>query len=358
MRSFAVTCLYLAAITILTGSGDKIGAGKEFTKEDKPSKKIILFDSDDILKVTLKLDLNSYFKKDFKKPMDGVMIFHLSPADSVLKDVKIDNHGNFRSTNCKYPPLEIHFKKPVRAYSDFGQIEKIRLVTCCEPGDLFDDYVLREFLVYKLYNVLTDTSYRVRLLSVTLNDLKKKRASVRQYGFFIEPKEILAERTGLNVVEMNGLGQKHIVPSVMDMVAIFNYMVSNYDWSVKEQHNITLLGHGGKNPLLPVVAVPHDFDGTGVVNAVYSAPPLEFGLKSIRDRYYLGPCRSREVFYRDLRYFTVKKRELMNIIADVPYLNQKSKKDIVDYINQFFYQTDNKNTLDNMITALRNNCKD
>lgn len=357
MKKIVFIHLFVIVFSVLPAFGKSDTSDIENLKADKKKKSIAIFESEKLMEISLELDLKSYLKKDFKESLDAVLTFHLDKTDSLSRNVKVNNRGTFRSSYCKYPPLEIYFAKTVQAYSGSGKVHRLKLFTCCDSGDQYDEYVLREYLVYKLYNVLTDTSYRVRLLKVSLIDTQKKKKPIIQYGFFLEPKEVLAERINSKVLESTKLGQKHVIPEVMDRLAIFNYMISNYDWSVTGQHNVTILQTLTSNPSGLGIAIPHDFDGTGVVNALYAVPTSESGLKSIRDRIFLGTCRSKEVFQEELKKFLDKKKELYRVVADFPYLNRNSKKDVTDFLDEFFDQIERQKTLDNLISNFMKNCK-
>ena len=324
-------------------------------KENKDSRKesICIFDSDEILDISIQFDLTRFLRKaDKEESFDGVMVIHPGEKDSVDKKIKITYRGEFRFENCSFPPMKINFKKPVYAYSDSGKIKKLKLVTRCKSGNIYDDYALREYLVYKLYNVLTDTSYRVRLVKISFIDTRKNRKPVTQYGFFIEPLDILAGRINAAVVSSTNLNQSHIVPEVIDRVAIFNYMIANWDWSVPGQHNIDILKtmkYEGSNLGL---AVPFDFDLCGVVNADYSIPSEAIGLKNARDRKYCGICRDREVLKNDLLSLLNKKEKLYAVVDEFQYLSQKSKEDITSFLDQFFNQLEVQKKIDNMIDDL------
>jgi hypothetical protein len=327
-------------------------------RTDTLKNSIAIFDSDKVLNVTLRFDLTSFLKKNLKgKSLPGVMTFHLSDTDTINKKVTVKNRGIFRQQNCTFPPMEINFKKGVYAYNDSGKINKLKLVTHCEAGSLHDEYVLREYLVYKLYNVLTDTSFRVRLLRISYLDTQKKRKPIVMYGFFIEPIGILAARTNSTVVKSSTLTQKHIFPGEMDKLAIFNYMIANYDWSIPGQHNVSVVLPRLNNTSGLGVAIPYDFDLTGVVNADYAIPSDETGLKSIRDRIFLGMCQDKTAFDRDLDYYLSKKDEIYKVITDFPYLNQRSKKDITNFLDEFFDQLGRQNSLENLITIFLNSCR-
>ena len=156
-----------------------------------------------------------------------------------------------------------------------------------------DEYVIREYLVYKLFNALTDTSLKVRLLKVNYIDTKKNKKTIVKYGIFIEPVEMLAKRTNCIVLKTMTLNQNHIVPEIMDRVAIFNYMVANWDWSIPKQHNVKIIKPLSFNAGPLGIAVPFDFDLTGVVNADYAIPPPSTGIENVRERIYSGLCRTK-----------------------------------------------------------------
>ena len=54
--------------------------------------------------------------------------------------------------------------------------------------------------MYKLYNVLTDLSYRVRLCRITYRDYGGRASTSVHYGFFLENTEAMARRNQATVV--------------------------------------------------------------------------------------------------------------------------------------------------------------
>jgi hypothetical protein len=256
--------------------------------------------------------------------------------------------------NCYFAPIELNFKKAKFGYSDLDSISKLKLATQCNMGSEYENYILREYLIYKMYSVFTDTSFRVRLLNITYIDTEKKKKPVRQYGFFIEPVEMLAARTNSIEIKSLAVNQKSIYPREMDRVAIFNYMIGNYDWAVPNQHNIKLLKPLQIDLAQLALAIPYDFDWTGVVNAVYAVPAEITGTKTVRERIFLGVCRSKEVYLKDLDQFIEKKETLYKLINDYPYLNQRSKKDIIMYLDGFYDQLKGRKEI---IDILLNSCK-
>lgn len=327
-------------------------------KEKKSPKILPLFDSNEPLNVTLRFNMTQFLKKNKKVgSLDGVLMMHFNETDTVNKNVKIKYRGIWRFANCNFPPIQLNFKKPIYVFSDSGKINKMKLVTHCQTSPLFDEYVLREYLVYKLYNVMTDSSFRVRLLRVTYLDTEGKKKPIIQYGIFIEPVNILALRTNSTVVESMNLTQKHIVPEVIGKMAVFLYMVAQWDWDVPQQHNVVIIKPiDFKNAGLGV-AVPYDFDLTGIVNAEYAVISDELGLENIRERLFRGICQSREMYQEILKEFMSKKNALYAVVNEFPYLSPRSKKDIIMYLDTFFDQLNKQRDIDVLINTFLNTCK-
>jgi hypothetical protein len=357
MKTIFFNLLLLAFISVMPVSGQKDTTRTKHVKSDSQKDSFALFGSDDLLEITLKFDLTTFLKKNTKGgPLDALLTFNPGGKDSLTRKIKVKNRGNYRFENCDFPPMELTFKKAIHAYPDSGNIKKLKLVTHCKTGSVQSEYVLREYLVYKMFNLITDTSFRVRLLRVTYIDTRKSRKPITQYGFFIEPVGILAVRTNSTILKATNLTQKHIVPEVMDRISIFNYMVANWDCTVPNQHNVVIIKPMVFDNSGLALAVPYDFDLTGVVNVDYAVTPPEYNLNSIRDRVFLGMCRSREVFQKDLQYFLSRKDDFYRVINDFPYLSEKSKKDIIDFLDEFF-KIEKQKDFDNLVDYLLRNCK-
>jgi len=315
-----------------------------------------LFEDEAPLEITLQFDLSTYLKTKSKKEyMKGKITFHPGNADTIIKNINIRARGIFRNEWCYYGPMELNFKKADFGYSDLDSIKKIKLVPQCTAGSESEKNILIEYLIYKMFNVMTDTSFRVRLLKINYVDSENKKKPFTQFGFFLEPVKMLTTRTNSLEIESGALNQKSIYPRVMDRIAIFNYMIGNYDWAVPNQHNIKVLKPLVFNVSNLAAAVPYDFDFTGLVNAGYAIPEDKItGTTNIRERIFLGVCRTREEYRKDLVEFVEKKDDFYRIINEFPYLNTKQKKDLIMYLDEFFNQCSGKQ---NIINVFLNNCK-
>jgi hypothetical protein len=312
-----------------------------------------LFTHNEILNLSLRFDIVEYTRSKPKEEyMKALLTYHLNEKDSINKEIKLKSRGEMRNGYCDFPPIRLNFKGAGFKKDDLSQIEKIKLVTHCKYGN--EENLFKEFLIYKLYNVLTDTSFRVRLVKVDYinTNPKRKRKPVETYAFLIEPIDMLAARIKSVPVEATNLSQKNIYPGLMDRIAIFNYMIGNTDWSVPNQHNTKVLS--GSNPNYPGlgVLVPYDFDYSGLVDADYAIPYEGLGIKSVKERRYVGICRDREVFIGALKEFVDKKDEFYRVINQFPMLADRTKKQMIDYLDEFFSDIDKRYTVvDNILNG-------
>jgi hypothetical protein len=326
-------------------------------QDNKPGQKksFGLFDNEDPIETTLIFNITSYLRN---KPAEGYLganiIFHLNEKDSVSRDVRMRTRGIFRKSYCYYPPIELNFKKADFGYSDLDKISKIKMVLPCKAGVANEKYVLREYLVYKMFNVLTDTSFRVRLLKLTCIDSEKKRKTYNQFAFLIEPVDMLTKRTNSMQIKSKALNQKNIVPRIMDRLAIFNYMIGNYDWSVPGQHNLKVIKPLIIDTLHRAIAIPYDFDWTGIVDASYAVPAEIVGVETVRERLFTGVCRTRDVYENELKEFVAHKDEFYRLVNDFEYFDKRDKKDITNYLDQFF---DHLTGYNNVVDIFLRTCK-
>jgi hypothetical protein len=311
-----------------------------------------LFASDDILKLTLRFDITHFkWKKPKDEYMKALLTYHISDKDSINKEVRLKSRGTMRNEYCDFPPIKLNFLKQDSMNKVPGKITDLKMVTHCQYGN--EEYLLKEYLIYKLYNELTDMSFHVRLVRVEYINTNKKSKPIAAYAFLIEPEDMLAERTHSAPQKITYISQKTIIPEIMDRVAIFNYMIGNTDWSVAVQHNIKVFKGPAAGPSSQNLIVPFDFDFSGLVNAHYALPAEGLGLKSVRERRYLGICRSKDIFAGDLGEFREKKDNFYRIINQFSLLSESTRKDMIRYLDGFYRGFDEHN---NIVYELLNSC--
>jgi hypothetical protein len=343
--------LTLALIQRLPGQVDSLEA--QFAITDTQNVKVTLFDTDDIFDITLRFDISKYKKlKSDTMYLDAALTYFPNETDSVTKNIRVRARGNIRRTAiCDFPPLMLNFKMKDAQGTEFAGINKLKIVPYCKMG--YEQYVLKEYLAYKLFNVLTDYSLKVRLFKITyINSIKDKKP-ISQFGFAIEPVDLLEKRTGTKELEYTGITQRNLRQEMLDRVALFNYMIGNTDWSVPIKHNIILLTNAKVTPVNENLIVAYDFDYSGLVGADYAVPFESLPIKTVQERLYMAVCRSESEFTGALAEFMEKKDEFYKVINSCTYITERSRKDMINYLDGFYYGMDKRNSL---VRKLLNDC--
>lgn len=114
-----------------------------------------LFMSEDTLVMSINTDMRSLLKSRVGEAHNHDGLVTLKEDNSEI-EMKLRVRGNFRRSgeNCSFPPIYLDFDKDDKEEHDFLGQNKIKLVTPCKS----DKYVLREFMVYKIFNLLAIVS--------------------------------------------------------------------------------------------------------------------------------------------------------------------------------------------------------
>lgn len=301
----------------------------------KPSS--TLFESDSIVNIIIIADFKGLLRNRTTKPQyRNAKIYYFTPDTvPVYVEVKVRQRGNFRrqSNICSFPPLAINFKKSTVGGSLFEGQDKIKLVTHCRERDDYEQNVLKEYLAYKIYNELTDFSYRVRLAKVTYIDSSGRRKPISRYGFFVESQGEFEQRNCVSLVPTKNLHQEAVDRFQMTLVSVFQYLIGNTDWSVPNRHNIDLyLGHV-QNPFIPVT---YDFDFSGLVDAPYAFPQPMLGIKRVTTRLYRGFQRDSLEIHSVLNVLNLYKDEIISAADFLTPLKNRPTRQVNEYLFPFF----------------------
>ena len=196
-----------------------------------------------------------------------------------------------------------------------------------------DEYVIREWLVYKIYNLITPKSFRARLVQITLDDPRNKRQAARFYGFLIEDENHMAARNKASAIEQK-LRPHETQPDAFLTMAVFQYLIGNTDWSVEYQQNIKLLKTSSSQQL---ITVPYDFDHSGIVSAPYAQPAEQLLMRSVRERRYRGYCiGDMKVFEKHLAIYNRLKNDIYDLYTKNKLLEEKYIKSVTKYLDEFY----------------------
>jgi len=291
-----------------------------------------LFKDQSILPIKL-----SYSNKELKKETnDSTYIksfLSYKQDDDTWKtlDVELRARGNFRRSNCYFVPVKIKIKKENYKKTLFKGNKKLKLVLPCNTTSDNNDNIIKEYLAYKLYEVISQYNFKTRLVDISLSETRGKKIKEHNIkGFLIEDDKKVAKRHEGKIINrsIHPLAQD---PTTCVQNAYFQFMIGNVDFSIAKQHNAKLLYIDKK-----IFPLPYDFDMSGLVNPSYGNPGL--GMTSMTQRKFRGVKRSTIVMQQVRQEFISNKGEMLKIVNDLKssFENQKEFDMAKNYINDFF----------------------
>lgn len=301
-----------------------------------------LFDSNEVLTVTLELPFHTLSRDRRGEPEyhDADLSYKSAKGESVLIPVNVRTRGKTRRdpTICKFPPLRIRFGDKTTVGTLFENQKNMKLVTHCQDQEKYDHYVLKEYLAYRIYNLITDVSIRARLVRIVYVERGDEKAT--RFGILLENWQKVAARTGLSPLETTGnVDQSLLSAGDANLVSMFNYMISNDDWSILSPAPNDECCHNTR-PLLTsegqVIPLPYDFDYSGLVNTSYAVAKSRNS--NVRLRRYAGLCST--IDKGDLSTtasaFSEKQDEIYAVVRSLGTQVHWNTNSTVSYLKKFF----------------------
>lgn len=292
----------------------------------------------EVVEVNLEMDVNGIIsnRRNTEKHPATLSFTDVNGTEQIW-NIKVNLRGKFRRTKCaEMPPLKLNFKKADLKAKGLGKFDDLKLVThCVEDEEEAKTLILKEYLAYKLFNEISDESFRVQLLKINYVDLETKEQK-QHFGILIEDTAQMRNRIAAEKIEPRvNLSADKFYTKSLKKVALFQYMIGNFDWDVRAIRNIKIVKRGDK-----LLAIPYDFDFSFFVDAPYASTGSDFQITSKTDRIYLG-------FEEDLKdmeevklFFISKKRDLYQTIKDFKLLKMGTRKRMIKYLDSFYKSID------------------
>ena len=226
--------------------------------------------------------------------------------------VKVKTHGRWRLTNCEFPPLTVNFGDARTTDTPLAGLGKARMTSVCRSLAEYEQYVLQELQLYRVYGLLTPYSQAARAVKVTWVDSANGRTIATRYGFFIEDRDAFATRLNSAWMKAQGAIASDLSPPHAAVMGLFEYLISNTDFFLSALHNVLLLG----TPAGEIVPVAFDFDYAGAVNTPYAIPNPILKIKSVRDRLFRGPCANSQAFQEAYALFNERRPAIQALYDD------------------------------------------
>lgn len=299
-----------------------------------------LFESEAPIRITIKGPIGTIARTAAKstEARDAVLTL-ADPAETHA--IRLSPRGISRRKGdiCEFPPLRVEFAQPPAATSLFAGQRRLKLVTHCRPSEGFQQHLLLEYSIYRMFNQVTPLSYRARLATVEYIE-PSGRAVTTRWGFFIEDLDDVAKRNGMKEARVGDrVPASQLEPQQAARIALLQYMIGNLDWSMRAGpagegccHNSRLLaGAGGA-----LVPIAYDFDYSGLVNAPYAVPPEQFSIGSVRTRVYQGYCRHNAAALAVAAELRARRAAIEGVFGQIPGMTERTRSRSIAYLSGFF----------------------
>lgn len=290
-------------------------------------------DQEKILQATIELDIDALMEEGWRDENKYRAVFSYEDENKEKQfwNIKLQKRGKFRRMHCEgLPPLKMFFDKDDLEQEGLAKFNDMKIVNyCMENKETARELILKEYLAYKMYNELTEESFRVKLLKINYQDIQSKR-KLKQWVILIEDTAEMRDRIGAKKYKMEEeIADNNFDTSRIQLTSLFQYMIGNADWNMLLEKNTKVFEKGGK-----VITIPYDFDFSGLVNPPYGTANTLYNLTTMTERVYLGPTGGN--LSSIIKYFDSKKDDFREMIESNKWLLEESKETMIAYLESFY----------------------
>lgn len=274
-----------------------------------------------------------------REELDGFVRYRDATGAEISLDVQVRTRGNSRMALCTYPPLRLDFRRGQVTGTVFAGQNRLKLATLCKDLRAYRDYLALEFEIYRIFNTVTESSYRVRWVEVTYIDMDDPDGDPElRPGFLIEEDSEVAARNGMEPWERETIDLDLLEPRSAALLSVFQFMIGNTDWSGTTGPPGDRCCHNGdvlRNPQGLAVLIPYDFDQAGLILADYAAPAAELSIRSVRQRLYRGYCIHNDELGGAFDRFRAVRAEIETLLSAAA-VRERTRARALRYIEDFY----------------------
>ena len=294
------------------------------------------FESQEPIEVTLTANIGKIRGDKGENPpwRQATLSYKAAEGNLVTVPLKARTRGIWRLKNCEFPPLRLNFSGETSRGTIFHKLDKPKLVSYCRDTDSYEQYILQEYQLYRIYQLLTPVSHRARLLKFVYADSANGKVHARRYAFILEEPKAIADRLGGKVME-----QKGALPGDLDgfqdaLFGVFQYFIGNTDFSEAGLHNVELF-FNNEGVAMPIA---YDFDFAGAVNARYATSDERLNLPNVRQRLFRGYCTDADSYDKVFAVFNEKKPQIYALYSDSigKLMDRGTVRETLQYFNEFY----------------------
>jgi hypothetical protein len=291
------------------------------------------FAPDTAFPITIRTDLRQLLRDRDPDSSEwrGGTVTWTTPDGPRTVPLRLRTRGLFRLRNCGFPPIRLRFAADSVQGTPWEDLRRPKLVTHCQNNDEAEENVLQEYVLYRVLRLFTPASLGARLVRITWEDATGSVRPVTRYGIVTEDPEKLADRLQAFRDTIMGIGQSELGSDNAALLGMFQYFIANTDWSAPSLHNIEILRVGEG-----YVAVPYDFDWSGVINASYARPAPVLRIPSVRVRVYRGRCQDVAALEPVMARFESLRDTVAALYRTVPGLSPRTVDRTLRYYDEFY----------------------
>jgi hypothetical protein len=311
-----------------------------------------LFTSEAPLAVTLSTNIRQLRgdRKDDAPYRSATLSYVGVDGKTVTVPIRAKTHGIWRLKNCDFPPIRLNVGNKDAKGTLFHDLQKPKLVNVCKDRDNYEQLVLQEMQLYRIYQTITPVSHRVRTLRITYEDSASGKPVATRYGFLFEDPDEMADRLGGKLMKVKGAGPDDLDAARAAVTYLFQYLIANTDFSFNGLHNGELIAKPDGSPLMPVA---YDFDFSGAVNAPYATVDPRLPVKRVRERLWRGYCVLKPEVPAAIALLKQKKDAIMALYRDDvgKLLDDRVVRETLDYIADFYKTIENERDVAGMLST-------
>ncbi len=269
--------------------------------------------------------------------------------------VTVERRGKTRRALCDFPPIRLRFDRAATEGTLFEGQRSLKLTTHCSNSRRWEQYYVLEMLAYRINNLVTERSFRVRVLSITYEDDRRGRSDPDRFGFLLEHARDVARRNDMPRVREALIGPESYEPDEISRFMLFQYLIGNTDFSTWTEsaderccHNVRTIGTANGGSLY---ALPYDFDSAGLVNASYAAPHESLPIGRVTQRLYRGFCVHNSSLETVRREYLELEDEILDLVRNEPLLSSRSRRQALRYLEGFYTTLKDESQFSREITA-------
>lgn len=334
----------------------------KFSTFDQSGNKTLLFEIKPILKqslfnyiykqsmidpnstVVLKTNMKNIIKNKMKEEFEVASFQLLNNKNDKLITLngRLRARGDVRKSVCRIPPVKFDFLKQELSKYNFAKADKLKFVFPCRDEEFDQEKLNIEFFAYQLYSLIDTNCVQANLINVKLVN-EKDELDYQFKGIILEDEDAYALRNNAIIVGID----KKVISYALERnsflkMLFFQFLIGNTDWSVTNRHNVFTV----KKPEIPrVIAIPYDFDYSGIVNQRYALPYEKLNIQSVKERHFMPYIIIDAEVVEMINFYKSIRGEVFSLIKNVDYLNEKSKSEISKYIDDFYKLLDDPKKL-------------